>query len=62
LFDIQEEFLDVGDPLTCLWADMIKPDREANKAQFSLLVQRALVLLGNNLLKKEKDHLGKNQP
>ena len=47
MFDIQEELLDVGGQLTCLWADMINPVVEADKEQIALLIQRALVLLGS---------------
>ena len=47
LFNIQEEFLKVGGPLTCLWADMINPEVTADKEKIALLVQRALVLLGS---------------
>jgi len=39
--------LKVGGPLTCLWADMINPEAEADKESIALLVQRALVLLGS---------------
>ena len=47
LFNIQEELLKVGGPLTCLWADMINLEVEADKEKIVLLVQRALVLLGS---------------
>ena len=47
MFKIQDELLGVGGPLTCLWADMVSPDVEADKEQIALLVQRALVLLGS---------------
>ena len=47
LFNIQGELLNVGGPLTCLWADMINPEVVADKEQIALLVQRALVLLGS---------------
>ena len=37
LFNIQEELLKVGGPLTCLWADMINLEVEADKEKIALL-------------------------
>ena len=47
MFKIQEQLLEVGGPLTCLWADMVNPETIVDKAQIALLIQRALVLLGS---------------
>jgi len=40
LFNIQGEFLKVSGPLTCLWADMMNPEVEADKEKIALQVQR----------------------
>lgn len=62
MFKIQEE-LEVGGPLTCLWADMVSPEVEANKEQIALLVQRTLALLGSashSISLEEENYLGQD--
>ena len=47
LFKIQEQLLDVAGPLTCLWADLLNKEASVTPEDTLLLIQRALVLLGN---------------
>lgn len=47
LFKIQDQILGVTGPLTCLWADLLNKDTRVSGEDTLLLVQRALVLLGN---------------
>ena len=47
LFKIQDQLLDVAGPLTCLWADLLNKEANVTGEDTLLLIQRALVLLGN---------------
>ena len=47
LFKIQEQLLDVAGTLTCLWADHLNKEANVTSEDTLLLIQRALVLLGN---------------
>ena len=47
LYRIQEQLLGVAGPLTCLWGDLLDKGTNGGPEEILLLVQRALVLLGN---------------
>ena len=47
LFKIQEQLLETTGPLTCLWADLLNKEVKISHEDTLLLIQRALVLLGN---------------
>ena len=47
LYKLQESLLDVAGPLTCLWGDLLNKDAKVSAKGILLLVQRALILLGN---------------
>ena len=47
LYKIQDQLLDVAGPLTCLWADLLNKEARVSTEDILLLLQRALVLLGN---------------
>ena len=47
LFKIQEQLLETTGPLTCLWADLLNKEAKISHEDTLLLIQRALVLLGN---------------
>jgi len=47
LYRIQEQLLEVTGPLTSLWVDLLRPDRELTKEEVVHQIQRALVLVGS---------------
>ena len=47
LYKVQDQLLSVASPLTCLWADLLNKDAKVRWEDTLLLIQRALVLLGN---------------
>ena len=47
LYKIQDQLLDAVGPLTCLWSDLLNKDAKVSTEDVLLLLQRALVLLGN---------------
>ena len=47
LYKLQDSILEVSGPLMCLWADLTNPAAEVSPEQILLLIQHALVLLGN---------------
>lgn len=47
LYKLQESLLEVVGPLACLWGDLLNKDVKFSPESVLLLVQRALVLLGN---------------
>ena len=56
LYRIQEAVLDVAGPLTCLWATLLDDQAATSREDTLLMVQRALVLLGNasNAISQER--------
>lgn len=47
LYKIQDQLLDVVGPLTCLWSDLLNKQAKVSSEVVLLLLQRAIVLLGN---------------
>ena len=47
LYKLQGQVMDVAGPLSCLWADLLNPKASVSTENTLLLIQRALVLLGN---------------
>jgi len=47
MYRLQDQLLDMADPLTCLWADLTSKDVQVKPQEIILLVQRVLVLLGS---------------
>ena len=47
LFNLQEELLEVTDPLMCLWSDLLNPTANPTKEDIILQIQRALCIVGS---------------
>ena len=47
LYKLQEAVLEVAGPLACLWGDLLNEEVKVSKEDTLLIIQRALVLLGN---------------
>ena len=62
LYKLQESLLDVAGPLTCLWGDLLNKDAKVSAEGTPLLVQRALVLLGNASHAMSGRWLGPSEP